>query len=157
MMRMGLDARLAVPPLAGFLLVAAYVLVEAFGFRPLARSEGDTVSEAAALGHAARTLQLIAAGQDASARHHVREGLIDHDAHEFTPVEAAILGRHAELVRLLQRSGARGPQSARTTCFARLRLPEVLTDLGASAAGAGNGDADLETTLRTCAAEDTRL
>ena len=157
MTRTGLEARIAVPPLAGFVLVAAYVLVEAFGFRALSRPEDDTVSEAAALGHAARALQLIAAGQDASVGHPVRAGLIDHEAHEFTPVEAAILGRHAEVVRLLQRSGARGPQSARTTCFARLRLPEVLKDLGASADGAGNGDADLETTLRTCAAEDTRL
>ena len=148
---------MVVPPLAGFVLVAAYVIVEALGFRGLARTEGDTVSEAAALGHAARVLQLIAGGQDASLRHRVREGVIDHDAHAFTPIEAAILGRHAELVRLLQRSGARRPESARTTCFARLRLPEVLTDLGASGADAGNGDADLETTLKTCAAEDTRL
>ena len=45
------------------------------------------VSEAAALGHAARVLRLIAGGQDASVRHRVREGFIDHDAHEFTPIE----------------------------------------------------------------------
>ena len=96
MMRTGLEARMVVPPLAGFVLVAAYVIVEALGFRGLARTEGDTVSEAAALGHAARVLQLIAGGQDASLRHRVREGVIDHDAHAFTPIEAAILGRHAE-------------------------------------------------------------
>jgi hypothetical protein len=154
MMPNGLAARIALPPLAGFVLVAVYVLVEALGFRPLARPEGDTVPEAAALGHAARAVQLIAEGQDASARHHVRAGYLGRDEHELTAIDAAILGRHAELVRLLQRSGASHWDSARTACYARLRLPEVLTDLGAT--GTADHDADIETTIRTCSADGTR-
>ncbi len=147
----GLATRITVPPVAGFVLVAAYVFVEALGFQPLARAEGDTVSEAAALGHAARALQLIAAGEDATALHPVRAGVIDQEGHELTAIEAAILGRHAELVRLLQRSGARHSDSARAVCYARMRLPEVLDDLGAGA-NARDQEAGVETTLSTCSA-----
>jgi hypothetical protein len=148
----GLATRIAVPPVAGFVLVAAYVFVEALGFQPFARTDGDTVSEAAALGHAARALQLIAAGEDASARHQVRAGVVDREEHELTAIEAAILGRHAELVRLLQRSGARHSDSARSICYARMRLPEVLGDLGATGADAPHQESGVETTISTCSA-----
>ena len=157
MMPTGFIARVAAPPLAGFLLVAAYVVAEALGFQGLARPEAVTVSEAAALGQAARALQLIAEGQDPNGRHHVREDLLDHASHEFTPIEAAILGRHAELVRLLQRSGARRWDAARTACFARMRLPEVLMDLGASDTPTADQYADVETTIRTCALQGAFL
>jgi hypothetical protein len=59
-------------------------------------------------------------------------------------------------VRLLQRSGATHGDSARTTCFARLRLPQILADVGATSAEAPDRDADVETTLETCSAEATR-
>ena len=104
-----------------------------------------------------RALQLIAEGQDVNDSHRVREGLLDHASHELTPIEAAILGRHAELVRLLQRSGARRWDAARTACFARMRLPEVLTDLGASNTAAADQYADVETTIRTCSLQGARL
>ena len=156
-MSTGLIARFAAPPIAGFLLVAAYVVAEALGFQGLARPEAATVSEAAAMGQAARALQLIAEGQDANGRHRVREGLLDHTTHELTPIEAAILGRHAELVRLLQRSGATRWDAARTACFARMRLPEVLPDLGASNTEAPNQYADVETTISTCSSEGSPL
>ena len=156
-MSTGSIARCAAPPVAGFLLIAGYVVAEALGFDRLARPEAATVSEAAAMGQAARTLQLIAEGQDANGRHRVREELLDHASHDLTPIEAAILGRHAELVRLLQRSGAQRWDATRTACFARMRLPEVLMDLGASDTATANQYADVETTIRTCALQGTSL
>jgi hypothetical protein len=157
MMSTGFVARVAAPPIAGFLLVAAYVVAEALGFSGLARPEAATVSEAAAMGQAAQALQLIAEGQDANGRHRVREELLDHASHELTPIEAAILGRHAELVRLLQRTGATRWDAARTACFARMRLPEVLADLGASSITAADSYADVETTIRTCPLQGAAL
>ena len=109
------------------------------------------------MGQAAQALQLIAEGQDANGRHRVREELLDHASHELTPIEAAILGRHAELVRLLQRTGATRWDAARTACFARMRLPEVLADLGASSITAVDSYADVETTIRTCPLQGAAL
>jgi hypothetical protein len=83
----------------------------------------------------------------------VREGLLDQARHELLPIDAAILGRHAELVRLLQRSGVVHRDTDRTECFARMRLPEVLSDLGSSA-GPADEDADIETTIRTCTPQE---
>ena len=153
MMSTRLAARVAAPPIAGFLIVASVVLSEALGVRTFAGTEADTVSEAAALGRAARALQLIAAGQNPNIPLHIREGIVDGSAHELIPIEAAILGRHAELVRLLQRSGATHWDSARASCFARMRLPEVLDDIGGSSAGEADGNADVETTIRMCSPE----
>ena len=152
-MRSPLAVRVIAPPIVAFLLVAGYLIAEALGFHGLTTPEADTVSEAAATGHAARALQLIAAGHDPNVQHRVREGLLDHSAHELAPIEAAILGRHAELVRLLQRSGATHWDSARASCFARMRLPEVLDDIGGAGSGEGDGNADIETTIRTCSPE----
>ena len=149
----GLIARVVAPPLVGFCLVAGYVLAEALGFRGFALREAQTISEAAATGQAARALQLIAAGQDANARQIVREDVLDHARHELTPIEAAILGRHAELVRLLQRSGATRWDARRTGCFARMRLPEVLSDVGAAGLPPADREVDVETALENCASE----
>lgn len=152
MTRTPLSVRVAVPPVAAFLLLAAYVAAEATGFRALARPEAETVAEAAALGHAARTLSLIAQGQDVNARMRVRAGLIDRTEHDLTPLEAAIAGRHAELVRLLLRSGATTGDTdrVRALCLARMRLPEILTDIGGSGEADADGSADVETALKTC-------
>jgi len=149
----GTIARLAVPPLCGFAIVAAYVAAEAAGFTGLAAPRAETVAEAAAVGDAARTLQLLAAGQDANRRQTVREGMLDHRRLDLVPLEAAILGRHAELVRLLQRSGAAATNDGRLACFARMRLPEVLADLGASEVESASHDADVEATMKACASE----
>ena len=126
----GLAGRMFVPPVVAFLLVSVYVVAEAVGYRGLARPDAQTVAEAAALGHAARTLQLIAEGQDPSHPQHVRANFLDAGVYELRPLEAAILARHAELVRLLLRVGAASFDRSRASCFARVRLPEVLPDLG---------------------------
>jgi hypothetical protein len=126
----GLAGRIAVPPIVAFLLVSAYVVSEALGYRGLARAEADTAAEAAALGHAARTLQLIEQGQNPNQPQHLRANFLDAGEYELRPLEAAILARHAELVRLLLRVGGASFDRTRALCFARLRLPEVLPDLG---------------------------
>ena len=138
---------IAVPPLAGLLLMAAYVGAEALGFRGLAAPEAGTISEAAALGHAARAVELIDEGQDPGARFHVRTGMLDDREHDLEPIEAAILGRHAEMVRLLQRSGA---ASQRGACLARAVLPEVLPDLGVPSTGSSDPLVDIATALEMC-------
>ena len=127
----GLAGRILVPPLVAFLLLSVYVVVEAIGYRGLARPEAQTAAEAAALGHAARTLQLIAEGENPNELQRVRSHFLDAGEYELRPLEAAIIARHAELVRLLLRTGAARFDTSRASCFARTRLPEVLGDLGA--------------------------
>lgn len=142
--------RVALPPLIGWLVLVGYVGAEALGCRGLASPEADTVSEAAALGRAARVMELLAEGQDPNGRFHVRPGMLNADGHDLEPVEAAILARHAELVRLLQRSGATQPGAERAACLARARLPEVLADFGATTADPSVKIVDLETAMRNC-------
>jgi hypothetical protein len=149
----GLAPRVAIPPIAGFLVLATYVTVEALGFHAFALPEANTLAEAAALGHAARAMELVASGQAVNDRFEVRAGLLDHERLDLTPLDAAILGRHAEMVRLLKRSGAAPANTARSACFARFRLPDVLTDLDAPQTEAAYDSLDVETTIKTCALE----
>jgi hypothetical protein len=116
--------RLVVPPVVALCLVLGYLGADALGFRPFAPPEADSVSEAAALGHAARALAFVADGQDVNSRSHIRPGILDGDSHDLYPIEAAILGRHAEMVSLLRRSGATSPDEPRIACLERARLPE---------------------------------
>jgi hypothetical protein len=143
--------RILLPPVVAFLLLSAYVVAESLGFRGLARPEGDTVSEAAALGHAARTLQLIDEGQNPNQPSHIRPGFLDSGEYELTPLEAAILARHIELVRLLLRMGGARSDTTRAVCFARARLPAVLPDLGASSLEASEAPPEIGTAIRMCA------
>ena len=145
----GLAGRILVPPLVAFLLLSVYVVVEALGYRGLARPEAQTAAEAAALGHAARTLELIEEGQNPNRPQHVRADFLDAGEYELRPLEAAILGRHAELVRLLLRIGAASFDTSRASCFARARLPEVLPDLGTLVAESPQ-PTDIAAAFRTC-------
>jgi hypothetical protein len=142
--------RILLPPSAAFVLVAVYLAAESFGFQGLAATEPRTVSEAAATGHAARALQLIAEGQDPNQPQHVASGLLDSGEYELRPLEAAILGRHLEMVRLLQRSGAARFEMARAICFARARLPEVLPDLNAAPAASPDGPTEIAAAISMC-------
>ena len=126
----GAAGRICVPPLAAFLLLSLYVVAEAIGYRGLARPEAETVAEAAALGQAARALQLIEEGQNPNQPQRVRANFLDAGEYELRPLEAAIVARHAELVRLLLRVESASFDKSRALCLARLRLPEVLSDLG---------------------------
>ena len=142
--------RILLPPIAAFALVALYVVAESFGFDGLAAAEPSTVSEAAAMGRAARALQLIAEGQDPNRPQHIASGILDSGEYEVRPLEAAILGRHLELVRLLQRSGAARFDMSRAICFARARLPEVLPDLGVEHASSPDAPAEIAAAIATC-------
>lgn len=142
--------RIVVPPAAAFALVALYVVAEGLGFRGLAAAQAGTVSEAAAMGHAARALELIAQGQNPNVSQHVGEGVLDSSAYELRPLEAAILGRHVEMARLLQRSGAAQFDTGRAVCFARARLPEFLADLRAPASEDADAPKDIDATVRMC-------
>jgi hypothetical protein len=148
----GLAGRLLIPPVVAFLLVSVYVVVEAVGFRGFARPEAETAAEAAAMGHAARTLQLITEGQDPNQLQHVRADFLDAGEYDLRPLEAAVLARHAELVRLLLRDGAAHFDTSRASCFARARLPEVLPDLGAPVDDSAQ-PTDIAAAFRMCGAE----
>jgi hypothetical protein len=148
----GLACRIFVPPLVAFLLLSVYVVVEAIGYRGLARPEAQTAAEAAALGHAARTLQLIEEGQNPNERQHLRAGFLDSGEYELRPLEAAIVGRHPELARLLLRTGAASFDRSRALCVARARLPQVLPDLGVSGSDATE-PIEIAATLRICGAD----
>ena len=142
--------RVAIPPLAAFVLVAAYLLAESFGFRGLAAPEANTVAEAAAMGPAARALQLMNAGQNPNEPQRISSGVLDSNAYELRPLEAAIAGRHVEMVRLLQRSGAAQFDLTRAICLAEARLPEVLPDLNASETGAPDRPAEIAAAIERC-------
>jgi hypothetical protein len=148
----GLAGRLLIPPVVAFLFVSVYVVVEAIGFRGFARPEAKTAAEAAALGHAARTLQLMAEGQNPNQLQHVRADFLDAGEYDVRPLEAAILARHAELVRLLLRDGAASFDTSRASCFARARLPEVLPDLGAPV-GDSAQPTDMAAAFKMCGAD----
>jgi hypothetical protein len=148
----GLAGRICVPPLVAFVLLSAYVAVEAIGYRGLAQPEAQTSAEAAAVGHAARTLQLIEEGKNPNQPQRVRAGFLDAGEYDLRPLEAAILGRHAELVRLLLRNGAGSFDTSRATCFARTRLPEVLPDLGARVTDSSE-PIDIAAAFRMCGAD----
>jgi hypothetical protein len=147
-----LAGRIFVPPVVAFLLLSVYVVVEAIGYRGLARPEAQTAAEAAALGHAARTLQLVEEGQNPNQPQHVRADFLDPGEYELRPLEAAILARHAELVRLLLRTGAASFDTSRASCLARVRLPEVLQDLGAPGSDSPE-PIEIAAALRVCGAD----
>jgi hypothetical protein len=142
--------RIAVPPLAAFFIVALYLLAEALGFQGLSATLAATVSEAAAMGQAARALQLIDQGQNPNEPQPVAPGVLDSDGYTLRPLEAAIVGRHAELVRLLQRSGAANFDLTRATCLARARLPEVLPDLNSPATEGSDSPMEIAAAIKGC-------
>ena len=142
--------RIALPPIVAFVLVAVYVVAESIGFHGLAFAEPTTVSEAAAMGRAAVALRLTAEGQDPNQPQHVASGILDSGEYQLRPLEAAILGRHLEMVRLLQRSGAARFEMGRAICFARARLPEVLPDLGAAPLTSPEGPTQVAAAIGMC-------
>jgi hypothetical protein len=121
---------LVVPPITGFVLVAVFLVVEAAGFSPLS-STPVTVSEAAAMGSAARALDLILRGQDPNRPSVIPVGVVDSRMYEVPAIDAAILGRHPEMIPILQQHGAVVANVRRSACLAHaIDLPEALPFLG---------------------------
>jgi hypothetical protein len=102
----------AMPPIAGLVLVAVFLAAEAAGVSPLSHVEA-TVSEAAASGSA---------------------GVLDSSAYTVDAIDAAILGRRPEVIPILQEHGAAVVDIGRSVGLAHaVDLPEVLPLLGANA------------------------
>jgi hypothetical protein len=124
--------------------------LDAAGIRTFSADQADTPSEAAAMGQAARVLELQASGLSLNARSRVRRGLIGPESPNIYPLEAAIVSRRVEMVRLLLRSGASQPSGARLVCLARARLPEVLPEFGAPPASSAEQPMGVSQALELC-------
>ena len=124
----------ALPPIAGLVLVAVLLVAEGAGAGLLSHVEA-TVSEAAASGSAARALQLIRAGQDPDKASLIPAGTLGSRAYTVTAIDAAILGRRPEEIPILLAHGATVVDVGRSVCLANaVGLPEALPLLGAPAA-----------------------
>jgi hypothetical protein len=122
---------IALPPLAVFVFVGGFFAAEAVGLRPLS-SEPANLSEAVAIGAAARALQLIAAGEDPNQRHPIGEGVLGSISYQVDAIDAAILGRRPEMIPVLLEHGAAVTDLQRSVCLVRaLSYPEVLPLIGA--------------------------
>jgi len=127
--RMAAVACVAVPPVVAFILVAAFVVGEAVGWRPLS-FEPANVSEAAAVGAAATALRFIAEGADPNAPHPIAAGLLGTLPRTVNAIDAAILGRRAEMISLLRKQGAT-TDGQRAKCLAdAVDFPQALPLLG---------------------------
>ena len=123
---------LVVPPLAGFVVVAGFLLAEASGSRPLS-AEPSNVSEAAATGAAARAIQFIVNGENPNRPWRIREDVLGSASYSVDAIDAAILGRRPEIVEVLQQHGAVVVDPPKSACLIRaVGLPELLPIVGAS-------------------------
>ncbi len=123
---------LVVPPLAGFIAVGGFLLAEAAGARPLS-AEPANISEAAAIGAAARAIQLIVNGENPNRPWPIREGVLGSASYSVDAIDAAILGRRPEIIEVLMKHGARVTDAPRSACLIRaVDLPELLPIVGAS-------------------------
>jgi hypothetical protein len=117
-----LEAALALPALAW--LAAATVVLAAvlLGYRALAAPADLTITEAAVLSDEAELLRQIRHGANPNADASMRRGMLGDQDYIMTPLEAAIAGRHAEVVQLLVDNGATLASNnfPRLLCLARL-------------------------------------
>ena len=121
---------LVIPPLAGFIAVGGFLIAEASGARPLS-AEPANVSEAAAIGAAARTIQFIANGENPNHPWLIREGVLGSASYSVDAIDAAILGRRPEIVEVLQQHGAVIVDTSRSACLIRaVDLPELMSLVG---------------------------
>ena len=127
---MSVRAILALPPLAGLLVVAIYVTIESVRPGTFTAPAPQTIAEAVIVGNGPRALEMIAEGQDVNGAGYVRPGVFGETGYDVTPIEAALLSQRIEVVRLLVRTGADVSRSTRAACLARTRLPEALPVLG---------------------------
>ena len=107
---------LVMPPLAGFITVGGFLIAEASGARPLS-AEPANVSEAAAMGAAARTIRFIVNGENPNRPWPIREGMLGSTSYSVDAIDAAILGRRPEIIEVLQEHGAVVVDVLRSACL----------------------------------------
>ena len=132
---------LSVPPLAGIGLVAIYLIVESARPGTLTATRPETIPEAIVMGNGPRALEMMAGGFDINAPARIRPGILDRREYMVTPMEAALMMRRMEVVRLLVRTGIDMSRSKLAPCLARERLPEALPLLGIPEASPDAGEA----------------
>lgn len=119
----------AVPVCLATLGVIVFVAFELFG-RTLS-SDGPTrnLAEAAALGSVSEVVRFLQAGEDPNRLVDVRPYAISSAIHRVTGLEAAVWHRSAQLMQLLDRTGAIGDGETRRrlACLAiDLRVQEIV-------------------------------
>lgn len=101
-----IDLAAAGPAVLWLVLAAAITGAGLAGYGALAAPRDVTLSEAVALRVPAEVVKLIRAGADPAAPARVRGGIIREHPSMLTPLEAAVVTRRPELVRLLVQEGA---------------------------------------------------
>jgi hypothetical protein len=140
----------AAPVCLATLAVTVFVVFELFG-RTLS-SEGPlrNLAEAAAMGSVSEVVRFLQAGEDPNTLVEVRPFAISSAIHRVTGLEAAVWHRSAQLIELLDRTGAigTGDTRRRLTCLAAdLRVEEIVKYLapdGASWCVPGQVIAEIE-------------
>ena len=125
-------AALAMPAVILLAATALLLLAVPFGYRAFAAPANLTMSEAAILRDQAEVLRQLQHGVDPHALQSIREGIIADDIFTMTPFEAAIAGRHLEVLELLVRNGAAvsDHEARRLICLSRAKeAPEITTFL----------------------------
>ncbi len=121
---------LLIAPLAGVIGLVVYLVVEAMVPGVFTAPRPETLPEAILQENAPGTLDFVLQGFSVDRPARVRAGIFDDREYVMTPIEAAIVVRRLEIVRLLMRAGASVRTSPRAECLARVRLPEALAALG---------------------------
>jgi hypothetical protein len=122
----------AAPVCVATLAVIVFVVFESSG-RTLS-SEGPlrNLAEAAAMGSVSEVVRFLQAGEDPNTVVEVRPFAISSSIRRVTGLEAAVWYRSAQLIQLLDRTGAMGDGETRrrVTCLASdLRVEEIVTYL----------------------------
>jgi len=114
-----------VPVAIGTLVVLAFALLEMGGRTPMSLHP-ENLAEAAAMGNAAETGRRLSFGESPYRVEPVREDILVSDPVRLTPVEAAVMSKKLELIKLLDSRGAFVGDDTRRT------LACLAMDVGAS-------------------------
>jgi hypothetical protein len=120
------------------LLVAAFAASELLGWTPFSYPPPANVAEAAAYGLGSEVRRLVIAGQDPRAVYPVRPDAISSAISRATGLEAAVWGRSARLIRMLDRMGfIDAPARRHLECLAGdIHSEDIRETLARSAASA---------------------
>jgi hypothetical protein len=127
----------AAPVSLATLGVIVFVVFELFGRTLSSNGPTRNLAEAAALGSVSEVVRFLQAGEDPNRLVDVRPYAISSAIHRVTGLEAAVWHRSAELMRLLDRTGAIGDGETRRrlTCLAvDLRVQEIVEYLSPTGA-----------------------